>query len=185
MSLKIPVLPPYSHHLRAESFISLDLRLLGYKVVMVLTQQECTIIDGTFGPHAGDCRGGLDFTLLFEDTILCILPLVAVIFASVIRLMFLSKRSIKVISSHLISSKMVSVLNPPRLADKTTNHRHSRLSMPHLPFFSWRSLLCGQILPQTEQKQQPQLSPSLSLDQQSFVLYRTRSIVGLLGLHLC
>ena len=80
---------------------------------MVLTQQECTIIDDTFGPHAGDCRGGLDFTLLFEDTILCILPLVVVIFASVIRLMFLSKRSNKVISSHLLSAKIVSILTLP------------------------------------------------------------------------
>jgi ATP-binding cassette subfamily C (CFTR/MRP) protein 1 len=91
---------------------------------MVLTQQECAVIDSTFGPHAGDCRGGLDFTLLFEETIFCILPLVVLIVASAIRFMFLSKRSIKVISSHLVSSKMVSIFSHPGLAHKTANHRH-------------------------------------------------------------
>ncbi|KAH8805144.1 ABC multidrug transporter [Xylogone sp. PMI_703] len=60
----------------------------------------------TFGPHAGDCRGGLDFTLLFEDTILSLLPLLVFIAAASIRLMYLSKRSIKLIPNHFISFKL-------------------------------------------------------------------------------
>ncbi|KAK4208910.1 hypothetical protein QBC37DRAFT_60766 [Rhypophila decipiens] len=36
---------------------------------------ECSRLDNLFGPHAGPCRGGFDFTLLFEETILTILPL--------------------------------------------------------------------------------------------------------------
>ncbi len=39
-----------------------------------LSLSWCSRVDNTFGPHAGECRGGFDFTLLFEETILTLLP---------------------------------------------------------------------------------------------------------------
>lgn len=35
---------------------------------------NCVAIDDSWGPWAGPCRGGLDFTLLFEESIFSILP---------------------------------------------------------------------------------------------------------------
>lgn len=33
-------------------------------------QGQCSSVDDSFGPWAGQCRGGFDFTLLFEESIL-------------------------------------------------------------------------------------------------------------------
>ena len=85
------------------------------------SQQNCSVIDATFGPYAGSCRGGLDFTLLFEEIILCILPLFVAIVASTVRLMFLSKEGIKVIQSPLLPLKLVSVLNSKFFIGRSLN----------------------------------------------------------------
>ncbi|KAF4630786.1 hypothetical protein G7Y89_g7350 [Cudoniella acicularis] len=69
---------------------------------------NCTIIDSTFGPYAGECRGGFDFTLLFEEAILCILPLGLALLASPIRFILLSKEGIKVIPNRFLYVKLVS-----------------------------------------------------------------------------
>ncbi|KAK3322938.1 P-loop containing nucleoside triphosphate hydrolase protein [Apodospora peruviana] len=62
---------------------------------------SCANRDNTFGPHAGrDCRGGFDFTLLFEDSILVILPICLVLPLVPARIWFLLKRAKKVVSQH-------------------------------------------------------------------------------------
>ncbi|KAI9709500.1 MAG: hypothetical protein M1820_003260 [Bogoriella megaspora] len=70
--------------------------------------QLCRSKDNSFGPYAGDCRGGFDFTLLFEETILFILPLAVLILIAPFRLYYLLKKQIKVVSSSLLYSKHVS-----------------------------------------------------------------------------
>lgn len=70
---------------------------------------SCSTIDNTFSSHAGECRGGFDFTLLFEETILSILPLALLIFIAPLRIVYLSKKSIKVLRrSALLYAKVVS-----------------------------------------------------------------------------
>ncbi|CAH0043540.1 unnamed protein product [Clonostachys solani] len=54
--------------------------------------------DDTFGPVVSHCRGGFDFTLLFEQAILSILPSVLVLAASVYRLLGLRRQSVKTIT---------------------------------------------------------------------------------------
>ncbi|KAH7237781.1 P-loop containing nucleoside triphosphate hydrolase protein [Fusarium redolens] len=49
--------------------------------------------DDSFGPHAGDCRGGFDFTLLFEESILT-LPITAlVLLAAPCRVVYLLQKN--------------------------------------------------------------------------------------------
>ncbi|KAK4224363.1 hypothetical protein QBC38DRAFT_18446 [Podospora fimiseda] len=67
----------------------------------------CTRLDDSFGPHAGTCRGGFDFTLLFEETILIILPLGLLLLALPLRVGYLWKRTKKTIpDSHLAAVKI-------------------------------------------------------------------------------
>ncbi|KAH6623990.1 ABC transporter [Chaetomium sp. MPI-SDFR-AT-0129] len=56
----------------------------------------CIRIDDTFGPHAGPCRGGFDFTLLFEEVILTLLPAGIILLALPFRLWYLAQRVKKV-----------------------------------------------------------------------------------------
>lgn len=60
---------------------------------------SCAGLDDSFGPHAGDCRGGFDFTLLFEETMLTILPLGVLFLVFPPRVWFLWKRAKKVAAS--------------------------------------------------------------------------------------
>lgn len=72
---------------------------------------SCARVDDTFGPHAGSCRGGFDFTLLFEETILILLPLGLVVLALPLRGRFLLEKARKVSdASHLAILKLVSPL---------------------------------------------------------------------------
>jgi len=71
------------------------------------SQDPCPGIDNTFGPHAGHCRGGLDFTLFFEEVILIVLPLVCVLCVAPVRIFYLSKRTVKVNRSLLLWSKLI------------------------------------------------------------------------------
>ncbi|KAF2004654.1 P-loop containing nucleoside triphosphate hydrolase protein [Amniculicola lignicola CBS 123094] len=58
--------------------------------------------DASFGPGIGSCRGGFDFTLLFEDSILSLLPQAIFLFLAPIRLATLRRRRDKVAKgSHL------------------------------------------------------------------------------------
>lgn len=57
----------------------------------------CASGDRVFGPQVNYfCRGGFDFTLLFEDTVLTILPLATILIATPIRILFLFSKDAKV-----------------------------------------------------------------------------------------
>lgn len=71
---------------------------------------SCSQIDDTFGPWAGACRGGFDFTLLFEETILSLLPLGLLLLVVPPRISYLIKRNIKVDQSRLPLFKLVCAL---------------------------------------------------------------------------
>ncbi|KFA71226.1 hypothetical protein S40288_03837 [Stachybotrys chartarum IBT 40288] len=68
----------------------------------------CTLVDDTFGPYAGDCRGGFDLTLLFEESILA-LPLISLLLLAVPCRTFylLHKGVVKVQTSPLLHCKLV------------------------------------------------------------------------------
>ena len=42
----------------------------------------CIVVDDTLGPHAKDCRGGFDLTLLFQELILAV-PITALVLLAV------------------------------------------------------------------------------------------------------
>lgn len=65
---------------------------------MAQASPSCAALDDSFGPHAGNCRGGFDFTLLFEEAILTILPLGVLFLVLPPRVWFLLKRGKKVVA---------------------------------------------------------------------------------------
>lgn len=60
----------------------------------------CNQQDNSFGPHAGECRGGFDFTLLFEETILTLVPATLSLLVIPPRVWFLLQRRKKVVAAH-------------------------------------------------------------------------------------
>ena len=70
---------------------------------------SCPLLDDSFGPYAEYCRGGFDFTLLFQESILSILPLVLLLGIAPLRIVYLIRRSIKVGKSVLLPTKLVSL----------------------------------------------------------------------------
>lgn len=72
-----------------------------------MAQSSCRLVDDSFGPYAGHCRGGFDFTLLFEESILSILPLVLLLGIIPLRILYLVRRSIKVEKGVLLPTKLV------------------------------------------------------------------------------
>lgn len=59
-------------------------------------------LDGYFGPVIGSCRGGFDFTLVFEESILGLAPQVLLLVLTPIRLFTLRRRRSKIAKdSHL------------------------------------------------------------------------------------
>lgn len=69
---------------------------------------ECAVVDRSFGPYAQSCRGGFDFTVLFEETILTLAPIGLVILISPLRILHLLKREKKVVPNALGVLKLVS-----------------------------------------------------------------------------
>ncbi|KAL8774136.1 MAG: hypothetical protein Q9209_001244 [Squamulea sp. 1 TL-2023] len=61
-----------------------------------MSYQLCSRVDDTFGPYADSCRGGFDFTLLFEESILSILPLCLLLVVVPFRIVYLVRRTIKI-----------------------------------------------------------------------------------------
>ena len=76
-----------------------------------MASQSCSNIDDSFGPYAGGCRGGFDFTLLFEECILTILPLLLTLLVTPFRLFYLTRKSVKVVRSRLLPCKLVCVVS--------------------------------------------------------------------------
>ena len=76
---------------------------------------SCAFLDDSFGPYAKHCRGGFDFTLLFQESILSILPLVLLIGIAPLRIVYLIRRSTKVQKSFVLPLKLVrSFVQSPR-----------------------------------------------------------------------
>ena len=70
--------------------------------------QPCPLsVDDSFGPWAGQCRAGFDFTLLFEEAILTIPLLCFFLLLMPWRILKLSKCNVKVIGSPLRYFKSV------------------------------------------------------------------------------
>ncbi|KAL1965989.1 hypothetical protein VTN77DRAFT_4929 [Rasamsonia byssochlamydoides] len=67
---------------------------------------SCTEIDNTFRLYALSCRGGFDFTLLFEETILTVLPLALWVLFVPFRISYLFRRPRKVVHSVLLPLKI-------------------------------------------------------------------------------
>lgn len=57
-----------------------------------MDQTDCRIVDSSWGPWARQCRGGLDFTLLFEEAIFSILPTGLLLFAASFRVAWLLRK---------------------------------------------------------------------------------------------
>jgi hypothetical protein len=91
---------------------------------------SCAVVDNSFGPHAGDCRGGFDLTLLFEESIL-VLPLLSLLLlAAPGRLVYLLRKGgVKVERNYLLHSKLVCfnacVEVPLRMHAGTTQTSHN------------------------------------------------------------
>lgn len=70
--------------------------------------KDCASVDNTFGPYAGQrCRGGFDFTFLFEDVFLSILPITLALCAAPFRIYYLWRKQTKVSKSVLLPAKLI------------------------------------------------------------------------------
>lgn len=70
-----------------------------------------SVEDRTFGPWAQQCRGAFDFTLLFEESILTLVPLCIMILLAPFRIAYLFKKKRKVEDTPLVHMKIVSALH--------------------------------------------------------------------------
>ncbi|KAG0155381.1 hypothetical protein PDIDSM_06070 [Penicillium digitatum] len=71
---------------------------------------SCRDLDNTLRIDAGSCRGGFDFSLLFEETILEILPILLMLIIIPLRLWQLSQKRNKVVRSWLVLFKLAAWL---------------------------------------------------------------------------
>lgn len=71
---------------------------------------SCRDLDNTVRAGMRSCRGGFDFSLLFEETILEILPISLIVIAVPFRIWQLSQKRRKVVGSWLLLLKLVSIL---------------------------------------------------------------------------
>lgn len=70
---------------------------------------DSSVCDDSFGPYAGDCRGGFDLTLLFEEAILVVPINALLLLAAPCRALYLlRKNTVKVEKSHWLYSKIAS-----------------------------------------------------------------------------
>lgn len=68
-----------------------------------------SVCDDSFGPHSGDCRGGFDLTLLFEESILVVPINALLLLAAPCRALYLLRRNaVKVDNSNWLYCKLVS-----------------------------------------------------------------------------
>jgi len=76
---------------------------------------DCTAIDNNVQLHAGECRGGFDFTLLFEESILILLPISLAVLIAALRFTTLLRSPVTTASLLLGVTKIVSRLDSLRL----------------------------------------------------------------------
>jgi len=77
---------------------------------MTMDSSACKHIDNTFGPHAKECRGGFDFTLLFEEILLSIVPSALLLLLGSFRILYSLKKPPKVIFTSWLPAKQVTWL---------------------------------------------------------------------------
>lgn len=75
-----------------------------------MASSPCAVVDDSFGPHAGDCRGGFDLTLLFEESILVVPITALLLLAAPCRAIYLlhKKKTVKVETNYWVYGKVVS-----------------------------------------------------------------------------
>ena len=73
------------------------------------SRPSCRDLDNSLSFDAGSCRGGFDFSLLFEETILEILPIAFILVLAPIQVWQLSQKRRKVVGSWLLPVKLVSL----------------------------------------------------------------------------
>ncbi|PVH92952.1 hypothetical protein DM02DRAFT_697942, partial [Periconia macrospinosa] len=72
------------------------------------TTQNCSSVDNTIGPYAGEhCRGDFDFTLFFGEVFLSIVPLALLLVIAPFRIVYLWRKQTKVSRSSLLFMKMI------------------------------------------------------------------------------
>lgn len=69
-------------------------------------------MDKTVRAGMGNCRGGFDFSLLFEESILGILPMTLILITIPLRVWQLSQKRRKVVGSWMLPVKLVSYPRP-------------------------------------------------------------------------
>ncbi|KAI1930027.1 hypothetical protein LOZ60_001286 [Ophidiomyces ophidiicola] len=74
-----------------------------------LNLSSCAQIDDTFGPYALHCRNSFDFTLLFEETLLTIVPIGLLMLITPFRIFYLLKKQKKVNDGPLIHLKLTAL----------------------------------------------------------------------------
>jgi ATP-binding cassette subfamily C (CFTR/MRP) protein 1 len=78
-----------------------------------MNRRSCN--DESFGPIVRGCRHDSDFTLLFENTILSMMPSMFVLLLSVARILVLHKKA-KLVSGRVLQlSKLVRSRLPPQV----------------------------------------------------------------------
>lgn len=70
-----------------------------------------SVQDRTFGPWAQQCRGAFDFTLLFEESVLTLVPLCIMILFAPFRIAYLFRKKRKVEDTPLVHMKIVSAFH--------------------------------------------------------------------------
>ena len=81
-----------------------------FSVDMTMPSVSCSQIDDSWHAWALSCRGGFDFTLLFEETILGILPIGLFLSIAPFRLQHLIRKPHKVVGSGLLFFKLVCLI---------------------------------------------------------------------------
>lgn len=129
---------------------------------------SCHDLDNTFRIDAGSCRGGFDFSLLFEETILGILPIALILILVPFRLAQLAQKRRKVEGSSLFLFKLVSGLVYPLELIVIQYH----VPYPHTIYLTEKTFLsipdCLGILYWTSNRPDCPLGPSLCRWNESF-----------------
>lgn len=96
---------------------------------MASSTTNCYEIDNTFSYYAQGCRGGFDFTLLFEQTILTALPLGLFVLVAPARIWYLLKRPKKTTTSFLLPLKVVRLKKPRNFGSQKRKERKTKINM--------------------------------------------------------
>lgn len=74
------------------------------------TMADCVRIDNTVQLYAHECRGGFDFPLLFEESILILLPVLSAVFIAIVRSIALLRSPVTTASAWIAAPKAVGLI---------------------------------------------------------------------------